>query len=232
VSTGVPLLEVIALTPNDAVAAERGGADRLELVRRIDTGGLTPTLEQFQAIRSAVDLPLRVMLRTNAGFRVSTTEVERLLREVDDLRAAGADQFVFGFLDAAGDLAVDALSMLCSATNPRAWTLHHAFDQAADTASAWAVARELPHLDAVLSGGVRGDLGRGLQALCDRAGWQADGPPWLAGGGLILDFVAPLMEAGIRQFHIGRAARANHAWDRPVSVEAVRRWRELLDGSE
>jgi len=42
-----PLLEVIALSADDAIAAERGGADRLEIVRAIDTGGLTPDLENF-----------------------------------------------------------------------------------------------------------------------------------------------------------------------------------------
>lgn len=222
------LLEVIALTPADAVAAEQGGADRLEIVRRIDTGGLTPSLEQFQSIRAAVDLPLRVMLRTNAGFRLSARELDLLARQAHDLRVAGADQFVFGFLDESDDLDLEALAVLMSATDPAPWTLHHAFDHARDVDSAWKTARTLVRLDYVLSGGIRGDLGQGLETLCDRAGWQADGPGWLAGGGLMLDFVAPLAEAGIRNFHVGRAARERHSWQYPVRVDAVREWRETL----
>nr|MDT0525259.1 copper homeostasis protein CutC [Streptomyces sp. DSM 41633] len=57
------VLEVIALDAEDAVAAQAGGADRLELVTDMAADGLTPSRETFAAIRSAVDIPLRVMLR-------------------------------------------------------------------------------------------------------------------------------------------------------------------------
>src|SRR5438034_891911 len=63
-----PTLEVIALTVADARAAERGGADRLEVVRAIEADGLTPAVEMVVLMRDCVRLPLRVMLRSNAGF--------------------------------------------------------------------------------------------------------------------------------------------------------------------
>lgn len=222
------MLEVIALTAADAYAAEQGGADRLELVSRIDTGGLTPSLEQFAAIRDVVDLPLRVMLRTNAGFGLSERELDLLVRQSHDLRVAGADQFVFGFLDESHELDLEAIAVLMSATDPAPWTLHHAFDHARDAESAWETARTLVRLDYVLSGGIRGDLGQGRETLCRRSGWQSSGPRWLAGGGLTFDLVAPLAGAGIGAFHIGRAARHNASWGQPVSTDAVRQWRERL----
>ncbi len=228
-AAGAPLLEVIALTPADARAAELGGAHRLEIVSRIDIGGLTPALEQFASIRAAVAIPLRVMLRTNAGFGITAPELHDLLQTASALRSIGADQFVFGLLDPDGALDEAALKQAYDAIAPCPWTLHHAFDHAQDMKSAWRVASALPGLDAVLSGGVRGDLAQGLDALRSRASWQASGPRWLAGGGLTLALVEPLMAAGIRQFHIGRAARLNHSWSEPVSAAAVRRWRETLD---
>lgn len=224
-----PTLEVIATTAEDASAAERGGADRLEIVRDIDVGGLTPELDGFQAIRAATNLPLRVMLRTNSGFRISPAELEALCLDASNLRAAGADQFVLGFLDDSGALDVESINTLVAAIAPSLWTLHHAFDHARGAQAAWTVARDLPGIDCILSGGIRGNLELGLTALCERADWQDGGPRWLAGGGLVLDYIEPLRRAGIRQFHIGRAARHDHSWTMPLSEDAVRCWRAALD---
>src|SRR5690242_1410597 len=58
-----PIFEVIALGAEDAVAAQTGGADRLELVTDMAADGLTPSRAVFGAIRRAVRIPLRVMLR-------------------------------------------------------------------------------------------------------------------------------------------------------------------------
>ena len=223
------LLEVIALSPEDARAARDGGADRLEVVSAIDVGGLTPSLRQFQRIRAAVDLPLRVMLRTNDGFEISARELERLLEQVRDLRIAGADQFVFGFLDSSGTLDLNAIGAIQGAIAPCPWTLHHAFDHALDARIAWNTASSLSHLDCVLSGGVQGDLGQGLSTLCERAAWQTGNLKWLAGGGLILERIGRLRAAGICNFHVGRAARHGHSWSKPVNPAAIARLKEAIN---
>jgi copper homeostasis protein len=224
-----PLLEVIATSAEDAVAAEQGGADRLELVSEMALRGLTPELATFGRIREAVTLPLRVMLRSNGGFGATADEIAALCRDAGALRRAGADQFVFGFLDADGALDRAALDALIAAVAPCPWTLHHAFDHAADARAAWEVARTLPGIDCILTGGLRGDVGTGLATLCARADWQADGPRWLAGGNLAREHLPPLRAAGIVRYHVGRTARRDWSWDAPVAVGEVRRWREALD---
>jgi copper homeostasis protein len=62
------LLEVIVLSVDDARTATEGGADRLEVVRDIRQGGLTPPLALVRAIQRETHLPLRVMVRENAGY--------------------------------------------------------------------------------------------------------------------------------------------------------------------
>ncbi|HTH37337.1 MAG TPA: copper homeostasis protein CutC, partial [Pyrinomonadaceae bacterium] len=57
------VLEVIACSVEDAVNAEKGGADRLEVIRAIEHGGYTPPLDLVREIQDSVSLPLRVMLR-------------------------------------------------------------------------------------------------------------------------------------------------------------------------
>ena len=68
---GAAILEVIACSVADAVEAEKGGANRLEVVSDLDRGGLTPAVELVRAIQDAVNLPLRVMVRESDGFGTS-----------------------------------------------------------------------------------------------------------------------------------------------------------------
>jgi copper homeostasis protein len=226
--TARPALEVIATSVADAVAAEQGGADRLEVLQAIETKGLTPDVEEFARLRAAVSLPLRVMLRTNEGFEIGPKELEGLCREAEALRRVGADQFVLGFLTPAGTLDLAAINRLLSVIAPCRWTLHHAFDHAADQRAAWEMIAAQDGPDLVLTGGVRGDLAIGLEALCARAGWQTEARRWLAGGQLTLEQIPRLWAAGIEQFHAGRAARVDGSWDRPVDLAAVRALRRAV----
>ncbi|EDY48002.1 homeostasis protein, partial [Streptomyces clavuligerus] len=135
---GVPmsnraLLEVIALDETDAVAAQSGGADRLELVADMDKDGLTPSRETFGRIRAAVDIPLRVMLRLADGFSAGSHEdVEALVGAARELRAEGADEFVLGFLDEGGHPDLVTVERLIAEINGCHWTFHRAIDRAAD----------------------------------------------------------------------------------------------------
>lgn len=226
-TTPKTVLEVIALSAADAVAAERGGADRLELVSAIDVGGLTPALDLFTAVRAATRLPIRVMLRTNGAYGIAAAELETLCAEGVALREAGAESFVCGFLTAAGAIDRAAMAAVLAAIGPSPWTFHRAFDHATDTDVAWATVSELG-ADLVLSSGMAVDLPAGVPALCARAGWQTDDLRWLAGGGLTLDQIPTLRAAGITQFHAGRAVRAGASWDAPIDEAAVRVMRETI----
>ena len=73
------MIEIIATTIEDAIAAERGGADRIELISHFEVGGLTPSLELVGAVTDAVKIPVRVMLRESEDFQVSNeNEKQRL----------------------------------------------------------------------------------------------------------------------------------------------------------
>jgi len=227
--TPATILEVIAMSAADAASAERGGADRLEVVSAIAVGGLTPTLETFEEIRAATRLPLRVMLRPNGGFNCDTAELVALCDAAAALRRAGADAFVCGFLDESGAIDRAAMDAVVAAIGPCPWTFHRAFDHAVDPQEAWTTAAELG-ADLILSSGVPADLPVGLATLCARVGWQSETLRWLAGGGLMLDQLSPLREAGITQFHAGRAVRAGLSWDTPIDEGAVRAMRRAIEG--
>lgn len=215
------MLEVIALDATDARAAAAGGAGRLEVVRDMAADGLTPAVGTVAAIRTAVDLPLRVMVRDRDGFTVTPARLDVLCTVAESLREAGADAFVFGFVTGSGDLDVAALRQLAEAVAGHAWTLHRAFDQVRDPAAAYTQSRDLPGLDRILtSGGIPG-LAAGPEVLAGRAGWQQSGPRFVAGGGLRATHIPPLRAAGITEFHVGSGVRTGGSFTAPVAPTLV-----------
>ncbi|MFE0094930.1 copper homeostasis protein CutC [Streptomyces sp. NPDC059015] len=224
------LLEVIALDARDAVAAQAGGADRLELVSDMAADGLTPSRETFGRIRAAVDVPLRVMLRLADGFGAG--DVDALLGAARGLRAEGAEEFVLGFLDEHGDPDLVTVERLVAEIEGCRWTFHRAIDRAADRDALRKQLADLPGLDTYLTAGSAEGVDAGLPVLLaeaarlDEPGYE---PRMLVGGGLRLDHLPALRAAGLDAFHIGGAARPA-GWQSPVDEAAVREWREAADG--
>ncbi|MDQ0942574.1 copper homeostasis protein CutC [Streptomyces sp. V1I1] len=222
------VLEVIALDAEDAVAAQSGGADRLELVTDMAADGLTPSRETFARIRAAVDIPLRVMLRQSDGFAAG--DVDALVRAAGELRAEGADEFVLGFLDEDGNPDLVTVERVVAALGGCRWTFHRAIDRAADRDALRKELADLPGLDTYLTAGSAQGVDDGLPTLLSEAARRNEpgyGPRILVGGGLRLDHLPVLRAAGIDGFHIGGAARPG-GWDGPVDPAAVAEWREAL----
>ncbi|MFJ4902646.1 MULTISPECIES: copper homeostasis protein CutC [unclassified Streptomyces] len=223
------VLEVIALDAEDAVAAQAGGADRLELVTDMAADGLTPSCATFAAIRAAVDIPLRVMLRVADGFAAGDIEV--LVRKARELRAEGADEFVFGFLDEDGRPDLVAVERIIAELDGCHWTFHRAIDRASDRDALRKSLADLPGLDTYLTAGSAAGVDDGIPTLlveAARKGEPGYEPQILVGGGLRLDHLPELLDAGIDAVHIGGAARPG-GWAGPVDAAAVREWRAVLD---
>ncbi|MER6318859.1 copper homeostasis protein CutC [Streptomyces sp. NPDC001581] len=222
------LLEVIALDAEDAIAAQAGGADRLELVTDMAADGLTPARETFAAIRAAVDIPLRVMLRKTDGFAAGDVSV--LVRAARELRAEGAQEFVLGFLNPDGTPDLAAVEAVVAELDGCRWTFHRAIDRAADRDQLRKTLADLPGLDTYLTAGSAAGVEEGLPVLVAEAARRGEpgyGVRMLVGGGLTLSHLPVLRSAGIDAFHIGGAARPS-GWGRPVSAEAVAAWRSAL----
>ncbi|MGP3999032.1 copper homeostasis protein CutC [Streptomyces sp. 8N706] len=223
-----PILEVVALNAEDAIAARSGGADRLELVTDMAADGLTPSREVFAEVRAAVDLPLRVMLRSDPGF--SAEGVHGLCARAEELLAEGADEFVLGFLDHDGHPDLVAVETLVAVIEGCGWTFHRAIDRTRHRDAARKQLAGLPGLDTFLTAGSAAGVDEGLPTLlaeAARSGEPGYEARLMVGGGLRLDHVSTLRTAGIDAFHIGTAARPA-GWASPVSAAAVREWRNAL----
>ncbi|MCU1275241.1 MAG: copper homeostasis protein CutC [Bryobacterales bacterium] len=213
----MPLLEVIACSLTDAIAAQTGGAGRLEIVRCPEVGGLTPPAALVREIVAEVSIPVRVMLRENSGFEVAgEVEVETLCRAAREFSQLGVDGVVFGFLRGR-DLDLPVTERVLSAAPTLKATFHRAFEELPDREAAVAALKRLHRFDRIL---VSPGRVRNLNRLIESAAPELT---LIAGGGLDRAALQPLLETTtIREFHFGRAARHGNDIHQPVDSVRVR----------
>ncbi len=131
--SGRVLLEVAIGSVDDAIAAQAGGADRLELNSALLLGGLTPSLATLIEVKQAVSLPVMVMVRPRrGGFCYGDTDLRVMRRDADLFLEHGADGIVFGILAADGTVDVQRCRELVRQIGPRPAVFHRAFDVTPD----------------------------------------------------------------------------------------------------
>lgn len=225
------VLEVIVQSVDDARAATAGGADRLEVVRDIACGGLTPPMELVRAIASETPLPLRVMVRENAGYGVTDTrELAALQRAIDALAGVPVDGVVAGFLRG-GAVDLEMLQSVLDAAPDVKVTFHRAFDAAEDHLATIGTLTSVPQVDRILTSGGDGTIAERCQRLQAYATRAQSRLIILAGGGVgDAELLALTSCEEVREAHVGRAARENGIASGPVSADRVRRLRAIADG--
>ena len=127
------LLEISVETAEAAAAAERGGAQRIELCAQLRLGGLTPSEGLMQMARARVALPIFAMIRPRAGdFIYSAQELAQMSGEIDTAKQLGMDGIVLGLLTRDRSVDVERTRQLVKAAQPLPVTFHRAFDDAAN----------------------------------------------------------------------------------------------------
>ncbi len=129
----VVLVEAAVESVDEAVAAERAGAARLELCANLDVGGTTPAADLIAAVSARVRIPIAVMIRPRGGdFVYSAAELASMHRDIEMARAVGVDGLVVGALDAAGNIDVVATRDLVARAAETPVVFHRAFDRTPD----------------------------------------------------------------------------------------------------
>jgi copper homeostasis protein len=127
------LLEVPVASVEDALAAQAGGADRLELNAALSVGGLTPSLGTLIEVKAAVSIPIVVMLRPRpGGFDYSPADFKVMQRDTDLLLQHGADGVAFGVMHADGQVDVARCQRLLRQLGDTVAVFHRAFDVTPD----------------------------------------------------------------------------------------------------
>ena len=206
------ILEISVESVEAALAAERGGADRLELCANLREGGTTPPADLLRSVRERVRLPIFAMIRPRGGnFLYSDGEFAAMREAIRAARESGADGFVLGLLDAEGRVDVERARELVERASPLPVTFHRAFDACVDLRSA---------LDDVIKTGATRVLTSGgkptapeafsmLGELVRSAGERIVVMP---GSGLHAGNIGEAVEAtGAREYHAGLSSVASQA---------------------
>ena len=127
------LLEICCGSIDDAIEAERGGADRVELCSALFLGGLTPSLGTIQEAKQRLKIPIMVMVRPRAGgFCYSEAEMSTMQRDAEAAIAHGAEGIVFGILQPDGGVDLARTRCLRQLAGTRQAVFHRAFDVTPD----------------------------------------------------------------------------------------------------
>lgn len=197
-----PLFEVCLESVDSAVAAERGGADRVELCANLTEGGTTPSIGTVELCRAQVGIDIMVMIRPRGGdFLYSDREYACMMRDIDRMRGLGIDGFVFGLLTADGQVDRVRTRRLIELARPLPVTFHRAFDVAADPLAALDTLIELG-VDRLLTSGQAESVPAGLpliRQLIERADGRISIMP---GAGITPENVATVLsQTGAREYH-------------------------------
>ena len=213
-----PQLELAVENADGVRLAAAVGAARVELCAALaQTEGITPSLGMVEQA-CGIGLPVHVLVRPRPGnFTYSSEELDVIERDAAAALAAGAAGVVVGVLGADGGPDVTALRRLVARarqSNPSAEiTFHRAFDAAlaAGVDPAGALSRlQQAGVDRVLTSGGSPDCAAGLSVLgrlVVLGRTHAPSVQIMAGGGVTLDLVPSLLDAGVHAVHTSARPR-------------------------
>lgn len=197
------LFEVCTNSVESCIAAEEGGANRVELCAGIPEGGTTPSYGEIAMAREVLTTTrLHVIIRPRGGdFLYSPVEVKTMLKDIEMARQLGADGVVFGCLTTNGGIDVPVMKQLMEASKGLSVTFHRAFDVCRDAPEALEQIIDLG-CDRILTSGQQATAELGiplLKELRERANGRIT---LLAGCGVNEKNICRIAkETGIQEFH-------------------------------
>ena len=225
-------LEIIVLNEEDARAAEASGADRLELVSAIHTGGLTPGYHVIEKVLKAVSIPVQIMIRLHSSsFRYSMDEVKVMADQVRTVKEIGGEGIVFGALTHDGKLDVNALKEIVQAADEQSITFHRAIDKALDPAVLCKdIHRSELAVERILTSGGRPAVSEGLETIKSMMEVEkAGGPLIMPGSGLTVDNIEEIhSELHAREYHVGSGVRHQGRYDMAIDPEKVAAFKKVI----
>ena len=133
VKNNIPIKEACVESTDQAVNAERNGADRIELCRNLDQDGLTPELDVIKNTMESVTIPVKVMIRPRPGnFIYSHNEIKTMEQDIDLCKKLNVPEVVIGILTGSGNIDTIITKRLASQAFAMAITFHKAIDQTQD----------------------------------------------------------------------------------------------------
>jgi len=196
------LVEAAVETLDSALAAERAGADRIELCDNLSVGGTTPDAGLIAGIAERTRLPVFVLIRPRAGdFVYSDDEVDQMVRDTELSGRLGIAGIVTGVLTRRGRVDVERTRTLVKAAAGLPVTFHRAIDSAVDLPAALEEVIEAGASRVLTSGGAATAV-ESVDLIAALVGQARERITVIAGGGIrehnVRDVIA---RTGVREVH-------------------------------
>lgn len=213
--------EVCANSVESCLAAQAGGANRVELCAGIPEGGTTPSYGEISTAREMLTTTrLHVIIRPRGGdFLYSPIEVKTMLKDIEMARQLGADGVVFGCLTANGEIDLPVMQELMKASQGLSVTFHRAFDVCCNPEKALEQIIELG-CNRILTSGQQPTAEIGIPLLKELQQQASGRIILLTGCGVNEKNIARIAsETGIQEFHF--SARESIKSDMKYKNESV-----------
>ena len=159
--------EICANSAESCLAAQEGGAHRVELCASMPEGGTTPSFGEIKLARKLIDIRLHVIIRPRGGdFLYTPLELDIMEEDIRMARQAGADGVVFGCLTPEGELDMAAMQRLMKLSEGMSVTFHRAFDYVRNPQEALEQLVELG-VDRILTSGQQPTAMQGVGLLAE-----------------------------------------------------------------
>ena len=221
-----PVLEVCCGSLASALAAQEGGAHRVELCDNLYEGGTTPSHGTLSLAREKVTIKINVLVRPRGSdFVYNEDEMEIIRRDVNMCKELGMDGVVIGFLTPGGEVDVEKTTEIVRLARPMSVTFHRAFDMCKAPYKALEELIEIG-VDRILTSGQKNMAPEGIDMIAELVKKAGDRIIIMPGAGLEVDNIA--------EFHAKVGAKEYHStlWDKVESVMEFRRSDVFMGGSQ
>ena len=197
------VLEICIDSVESAIAAQQGGADRVELCDNLIEGGTTPSAGTIELARRYIDIDLNVIIRPRGSdFCYSDIEFEVMQRDIEMAKALGASGVVIGMLKEDGSIDIERTGMLVELARPLSVTFHRAFDMSRDPYEALEDLIKLG-VDRVLTSGQENSVLEGLALITDLVQQANDRLIVMPGGGINERNIKKIVaQSGVKEIHV------------------------------
>ncbi|MDA7731212.1 copper homeostasis protein CutC [Flavobacteriaceae bacterium] len=146
--------EVCVDSLDDAINAEKNGANRIELCGRLDLDGLTPSKDLIKSAFSILKIPIRVMIRPkHPSFVYSEDEISTMIDDIKFCKNLGLDGVVFGCLDEEYNFKMKQINRLSEVAKPLNVIIHKAIDSTSSVIESLSLISKNSNINGVLTSG-------------------------------------------------------------------------------
>tara|TARA_B100001250_G_scaffold66440_1_gene52904 strand:- start:435 stop:1052 length:618 start_codon:yes stop_codon:yes gene_type:complete len=146
--------EACVETIEEAIKAEAGGADQIELCSRLDLDGLTPDFDIIRKVLNSIQIPVKVMIRCRDGnFSYNELEISRMVFEIQKCKTLGVNEVTLGCITKKNEIDVLRTKLLAHKAYPMEVTFHKAIDKTNDIIGGLDTLSKINQIKSILTSG-------------------------------------------------------------------------------